>query len=53
MMGSPSMVPDDYLTTYEVVFSALEQNDADTACKAMSRYLELYDQRILAAFSIA
>ncbi|HKA91676.1 MAG TPA: GntR family transcriptional regulator [Haliangiales bacterium] len=53
MMGSPSMVPDDYVTTYEVVFAALEKNDADTACKAMSRYLEHYDQRVLAAFSIA
>jgi DNA-binding FadR family transcriptional regulator len=52
MMGSPSLVADDYVTTYEVVFSALEQNDADAACKAMARYLELYDQRILSAFSI-
>jgi GntR family transcriptional repressor for pyruvate dehydrogenase complex len=52
MMASPSMVPDDYLSTYETVFSALEKNDPDTACNAMARYLELYDRRILGAFSI-
>jgi GntR family transcriptional regulator, transcriptional repressor for pyruvate dehydrogenase complex len=52
MIGSPSLVPDDYLSTYESVFGALEKNDADSACRAMTRYLENHDQRVLQAFAI-
>jgi DNA-binding FadR family transcriptional regulator len=52
-MTSASMIPDDYLVSYETVLAALEKNDADKACAAMKRYLENHDHRILAALNVA
>jgi GntR family transcriptional repressor for pyruvate dehydrogenase complex len=50
-MTSPSMIPDNYLSTYELVLNALERGDADVACRSMLSYLDQHDRRVMSALS--
>lgn len=44
--------PDDYVASYEFVFTALEKGRATQACDAMAAYLERHDRRLLSALGI-
>jgi GntR family transcriptional regulator, transcriptional repressor for pyruvate dehydrogenase complex len=48
-LGGAAHLPDDYLDVYRQVMAALERNDAETACAAMTRYLENHDRCLLGA----
>jgi GntR family transcriptional repressor for pyruvate dehydrogenase complex len=45
----PATVSDDYLATYQDIFAALENRDAEGAAAILGRYLEAHDRRLLAA----
>jgi DNA-binding FadR family transcriptional regulator len=45
----PAVVPDDYLASYQAIFTALESHDAQTAAAILAGYLETHDGRLLAA----
>jgi GntR family transcriptional regulator, transcriptional repressor for pyruvate dehydrogenase complex len=46
-VGGVLVVPDDYLASYEAIFSSLEAHDGDSACQALARYLDNHDRRLL------
>ncbi len=47
-IGGVQVVPDDYVDSYERVFTALEARDADAACAALAAYLDNHDRRLFA-----
>jgi DNA-binding FadR family transcriptional regulator len=48
-LQGPSMVPADYLESYQAVFTALEAHDGERAAALLGRYLEDHDARLVAA----